>query len=52
MEGRGVLLLGRTAGSSQMAGNVMGNGEPERQSWQDMKRSGIKTSLYEQLWRG
>ena len=24
------MLLGRTAGTSQMAGNVMGNGEPKR----------------------
>lgn len=30
LEGRGVLLLGRTAGISQMAENVMDNGEPER----------------------
>lgn len=30
LEGRGLLLLWRTAGTSQMAGNVMGNGEPER----------------------
>lgn len=30
LEGREVLLLGRTAGASQMAGNMMGSGEPER----------------------